>query len=92
MRRQSLVRWADGRYAVSVEPGQQGRAADLHFEVHDGDSVTATCAMGQPAGDRVHGLAFGATAVYVGCAPGVEPHVLGESAGTDAIVDVADPY
>ena len=35
MRRQSMVRWADGRYAVCVEPGEQGRVADLHYEVFE---------------------------------------------------------
>ena len=87
-----MVRWADGRHAVSVESGEQGRAADLHSEVFERGSGSATYVMGQPEGDRVRGLAFGPTVVYVGRAPGVEPHALRESAGADAVVDVSDPY
>jgi hypothetical protein len=92
MRRQSMVRWYDGRYAVSVEPGQQGRVADLHYECSKRGSVAAVCAAGRPDGDRVVGLACGATAVYVGRTPGVEEEALRASVGADAFVDVADPY
>src|SRR3954468_9348540 len=92
MRRQSLVRWSDVRCAVSVEPGPQGRAADLHYEHSQRGRRAGVCVMGQPDGDRVLGLACGATAVYVGRAPGVERSALRGSSGAEALVDVADPY
>jgi hypothetical protein len=75
---------------VAVEPGGQGREADLYYDVHDASAAVGVA--GAPSGDRVHGLSLGSTAVYVGRTPGVDADALRASVGTEAHVDVADPF